>query len=797
MKPFLNLIFVAILGALSAAAADAPSALDEAKPPSGAVRPEAVLFDLGSVRLLDGPFKTALDLNGQYLLSLDADHLLSWFRKNAGLQPKAPVYGGWESLGVAGHSLGHYLSALAQCYAATGDRRFLDRLNYIVDELAECQAKDPTGYLAAIPNGKAIFEGLKQRGGQMEGWVPWYTVHKLMAGLRDAWLLGHNEKAEQVLIGLARWTDSVTKNLSESEKEVMLSMEHGGMPEVLADVSAITGDPAYLAVARRFCHRSVMDPLARGEDRLSGLHANTQIPKMTGAARLYELTGDDYFRRVALNFWNCVVTNRTFAIGGNSDDEHFFPPEQTFRHLSTATAETCNTYNMLKLTEHLFGWEPSARWMDYYERALYNQILASQDPDTGMFTYFVPLKPGQFKLYSTPTNAFWCCVGTGMENHTKYAKAIYAHSDDALWVNLFIPSELSWRAKDLLLIQETRFPEDDTVRLSFKCNQPLRLALNIRAPSWLAGGLVVRVNGAKQTPTVSNGYATITRAWRDGDRVEVRLPMALHTEPLPYASNIVAILDGPIVLAAALGRSGLDSVKAYSDNQIESWYRNLPVPEQPVIICEKGNLLRHISPVSGPPLTFKTRGLVQPNDVTLIPFYRMHHQRYAVYFPAFSPAGWREHQAELRVAEQQRKALDARTVDQVQPGEQQPEVDHAFQGEKTEHGQHRDRSWRDARDGGWFEYRLKVLPDQPLELLCSYWGEDSGARLFDILVDGKVVGTQKLDRNHPDDFFDVTYPLPTELTRGKQQVTVRFQAHPGNFAGGVFGLRVVKPSPHS
>ena len=774
----------------------AGSLLSQAQPSNGVppkIAPKAAAFDLREVQLLEGPFKAAMELNARYLLSLEADRLLSGVRRNAGLQPKAPRYGGWEAQGVAGQSLGHYMTALAQQCRATGDSRFLERLNYVVGELAECQAKDPTGYVAAIPDGKAVFEGMKKRGGRMLGWVPWYTMHKLFQGLRDAYRLTENEQAKAVLIRLTDWTDFVTKDLTEQETEIMLGMEHGGMAETLADVYAITGNPRHLATARRFCHRLVMDPLARGKDRLDGLHANTQIPKITGAARLHELTGEDYFGAVARHFWDFVVTNRSYVIGGNSDSEHFFPPADYPRHLSSATAETCNTYNMLKLTEHLFAWEPEARRMDFYERALYNQILASQDPRTGMFTYFIPMKPGHFKLYSDPTNAFWCCVGTGMENHTKYGEAIYARSADSLWVNLFIPSEVTWREKGLVLRQETTFPESETTRLKFKCANPTKLTLKLRWPAWVQTARV-KVNG--EPLSLAGGercsYIPLDREWRDGDAVEYTLPMSLRTEPLPHSTNVQAVLYGPVVLAAELGNEGMAGLNLYQDNHNQNVFGNLPAPTTPVFVAAEREVLSHLTPVEGKPLTFQSRDLVQPREVPFIPFYRMHHQRYSVYFETFTPAEWTRRQTQLRAEEARKKAFEARILDDVRPGEQQSEVDHAFKGEKSSSGGSSPK-WRDARNGGWFEYQLRVSPGQPAELLVTYWGGDGGNRQFDILVDGQKIATEKLESRRPNEFLEQSYAVPATLTRDKSRITVRFQGLPGNMAGGIFGLRLLRP----
>ncbi len=379
---------------------------------------EAQPFPLSDVRLLDSPFKQAMERDEAYLLSLDPNRLLSGFRKEAGLTPKAPTYGGWESQGIAGHTLGHYLSACSLMYQSTGDARFANRVRYIVSELAECQKANGNGYVAAIPNGKVIFSGIQQ--GNIKsadfslngGWVPWYTLHKEFAGLIDAYQLCTNTQALEVVTDLANWAEATTKNLTDEQWQRMLVCEQGGMNESLANLYAITGNTNYLALAKKFYHVAVMEPLARGEDTLNGLHSNMQIPKVIGAARIYELTGDTHFADIANFFWADVAQNRSYVIGGNGDNEHFFPTNQFSRHLSAAAAETCCTYNMLKLTRHLFEWHPSAVAMDFYERALYNDILASQDPETGMFVYLMSLNPGGFKTYSTPEDSFWCCVPT-------------------------------------------------------------------------------------------------------------------------------------------------------------------------------------------------------------------------------------------------------------------------------------------------------------------------------------------------------------------------------------------------
>ncbi|MGH8023614.1 MAG: beta-L-arabinofuranosidase domain-containing protein, partial [Limisphaerales bacterium] len=421
---------------------------------------QARQFAPDQVRLLDGPFKAAMNRDGKYLLSLDPDRLLSGFRSQAGLKPKAREYGGWETSKLAGHTLGHYLSACSRMYQDTGDQQFLDRVNYIVSQLAQCQQANGNGYIAAIPDGKQVF-GDVARGiintegfGLNGGWSPWYTIHKELAGLIDANRFCDNAQALQVATNLANWVYDTTKNLSTEQWQHMLVCEYGGMNEALANLYGLTGDRRFLDLAEKFYDNAVLAPLAAGQDDLTGKHDNTQVPKIIGAARLYEMTGQPRYADLARFYWRRVALHRSYVIGGSGDFEGFFPTNEWASHLNAATCETCCTYNILKLTLHLFEWSPSAAGMDFYERALYNDILASQDPRTGMFVYLMSLQPGGFKTYSTPTHSFWCCVGTGMENHAKYGDSIYFHSDDSLFVNLFIPSELSWPEKHLHLRQE-------------------------------------------------------------------------------------------------------------------------------------------------------------------------------------------------------------------------------------------------------------------------------------------------------------------------------------------------------
>ncbi len=597
-------------------------------------------FDLKQVRLLPGIFKENMERDQAYLLQLEPDRFLHMFRITAGLPSAAEPYGGWENPDgeLRGHTLGHYLSGCALMYASTGDERLKDRVDYMVAELAKCQEAMPAqgynaGFLSAYP--EEFFDRVDRR---ESVWAPYYTLHKILAGLLDAYQHCGNQQALDVLEKLAGWLQFRTERLSLEEMQIALLNEPGGMNEALANLYGVTGKPEHLNLSLTFNDSVVLDPLARREDLLDRLHANTQIPKAIGAARQFELTGENRYQEIARFFWERVALYRSFAIGGHSDDELFFPISRFSQHLSSVTAETCNTYNMLKLTRHLFSWEPSALTMDFYERGLFNHILGSQDPKSGMMLYFASLRPGHVKVYNSPTNSFWCCTGTGMENHAKYGDTIYFHDDDSLFVNLFIASELTWDEKGLTLRQETTFPEADTTRLTLHCAQPTRLILKIRYPSW-AQGLSITVNGKQEAVQATAGsYVSIERVWQDGDTVDVRLPMSLHLEALPAAPNMSAVLYGPVVLAGALGTRDMPDVYNKDYHTRTALINRLPAPPVPVLVGTPDDVLATIQPVPDNPLTFRTNGIGSPQDVELIPFYRTHHQRYTVYWQLVNEA---------------------------------------------------------------------------------------------------------------------------------------------------------------
>ncbi len=714
---------------------------------------------LSQVRLLPGPFQQRQEMHVRYLLMVEPDRLLAGFREQAGLPARAKRYGGWEAMGIHGHSLGHYLSAVSLMYAATGNTQLLERVNYIVDELAACQQANGDGYVFTVP--KKVYEDIRAGKIKASGfslndiWVPNYTLHKVLAGLRDAHRYAGNQKALDVARRLADWLDGVLRGLTDAQIQEMLKCEHGGMNEVLADLGRVDMAEKY------FYHRAVLDPLTRGEDKLNGLHGNTQIPKVIGLARLYELTGNSSYRLAAESFWDNVVHRRSYCIGGHGESEHFFPPEKFPEKLTPHTAETCNTYNMLKLTGHLFAWQPKDEYMDFVERALINHILANIGQQPGEFGYFLSLAPVGLKVFSTPFDSWWCCVGTGLENPARYGELIYFAGKNTLYVNLFIASEVNWNG--VTLRQETRFPEDDKVRFTVLCKKPVRFTLKLRQPAWC-----------------EKIQTTYERTWKNGDTIEVRLPMRLRFEPLPHSDGkIVAAMYGPMVLAGLV--PGPPAKERYRDH-LKAPGKLDAVP--PVLV---GDALKP----TGRFAEFRSEGAVKPDDLTFVPLYRVYEEPYAVYFPRMTAAEWERREAELRAEKEQRARLEAATVDTVQPGFQQSEVEHALRSENSQTGDYRDRKWRDARDG-WFSYEMAVDPEQPMTLVVTYWGGETQERNFDILVDGEKIAAQKLRMNKPGEFFDERYPIPPALTKGKSKVTVRFQAQPGSLAGGVFGLRTMR-----
>jgi len=736
--------------------------------PTAPVRAEP--FPLEEVRLLEGPFRHAMELDQAYLLSLDPERLLYSFRLNAGLPTTAQPYGGWMTPGrvSCAEFVGHYLSASALMYASTGDERLRERANQVVTGFAECQKKLGTGYLHTKPDRFTHY-----------GEAPlglWYQIHKIMAGLMEMNVHCHNKQALDVARKIGDWAKNASDPFTDEQMQKMLEVEHGGINEAFANLYALTGEKEYLQLALRFNHAEVIGPASQRIDNLTGKHANTQIPKFIGAAREYELGGPSELKTAVEFFWQTVAVERSYAIGGDSIAEFFSPKESLSQAIGSDTCETCNTYNMLKLTRHLFCWDPRAEYADFYERALCNHILASQNPSNGMMVYFLPLSSAP-KKFCTPEDDFWCCTGTGVENHAKYGDSIYFHhGTNALFVNLFIASELNWAEAGISLRQETSFPNEGRTRLIFHCANPVQLELNLRHPYWAMSGFEIKVNGQRQVLESRPGsYAVISRQWHEGDSVEINMPFSLRTESFRDNPRRVAVMNGPLVLCAET-RAGVLNESPY-----------------PAVIGQEDRWCAGLRPLPGHPGEFVGPDVLRSpaapgRPLILRPIHLTHGDApYIVYWNALTTAEWQKKLAQDR-------AMTLRTVDRVQPGNEVDERAHALRGEGTSTGT---PGWRHAVDGGWFSWQMGTRPGQPAELRVKYWGGDANGREFDILVDGKFIAAQKLENNRPGELFEEIYPIPQEITQGKSRVTVKFQAHLGKVAGGVFGCALTESNTGS
>lgn len=799
-----------------------------------AAPPVVQTFHPRQVTLLSGPLKDAETVALRYVLSLDVDRLLAPYRREAGLPAKAESYTNWENTGLDGHIGGHYLTSLSLMYAATGNEEVLRRLRYMLDELELCQHRGK-GYIGGVPGSRELWDEI--RAGKIDAgafslnkrWVPLYNIHKPYAGLRDAWLIAGEAKAKAMLIRYADWMLELTTGLTEQQVQDMLRSEHGGLNEVFADVAEITGDKKYLQLARRFSHQRILEPLTRGEDRLNGMHANTQIPKVIGFERIAAISGDTAMHSAARYFWENVVHRRSCAIGGNSVREHFHPVDDYSSMMTSEQGpETCNTYNMMKLSRFLFESEGSERYIDYYERALYNHILSTQHPEKGGFVYFTPMRPGHYRVYSQPSTSMWCCVGSGLENHAKYSELIYARRGDELLVNLFIPSELRWDEKGLTVRQLTAFPEEAATTLELQLVKSRTMTVALRYPSWVAAKLpVVKVNGkavkyswsggdestyyhhaendhaendrAKSDPAncdhqVHGRYLQINRRWRNGDRITLELPMKTTLERLPDGSDYVAVMHGPIVLAAPTGTNDLTGL--FADDSRGGHVaagRMIPLSELPSFVSNNPEPSTLIKPVPGKPLHFTADELIFSPDgrkPELMPFYKLHDARYVIYWPLLSPE---KHEEVL--ARQQQEALRMReeaesTLDYLVCGEQQPESDHFIAFENSEIGVHMNRHWRHA--AGWFSYQLRDPQLRARVVRLTLFGADRN-RSFRVLINGQLVQEITLDGSRGNEFYTLDVPVPAAIRDASGgKLTVRFEAKPGSIAGGIYEVRLMK-----
>ena len=740
---------------------------------------KAAIFDGFDVGLKgDSYFKEQLETGAKYLKYYEPDRMAaSLYINNFPDRSPAEPYGGWESGGLPGHSVGHYLSACVSMYMQTGDEDFRDRALRLIYLIGEAQYDD--GYVGGVAksrmdnvfNNPETFWAGGYNGAYLDGmWAPWYSIHKIYGGLIDAYLYMGEERALEIAENMAKYAKRATDKLSPARMDYMLDGEYGGMNESFAQLYEITGKEDYLILAKRFSHKKVMDPLSRGEDNLSGLHANTQVPKMIGAAKIYQLTGDEYYKNVAENFWKFVVYDRSYATGGHCDKEFF--TEQGTEPRSVESTETCNVYNMLKLTEYLYSVDPKTEYIEFYENALYNHILGSQNP-VGDKTYNIDLTMGGHKKYFEHFKDMTCCEGTGMENPGRFYRMIYSHVDNGIAVNLFIDSELQMKEKGIVLRQTTDFPYSNESTLKFEQASGKNLPLKIRIPAWTKGAQIV-VNGEKlNSQPGEDGYVTITKAWCTGDTVKLTLPMdySLYESREDQEGKIVAFKYGPILLAGE-----------FEGNKV------------PYIVTESRDPKEILTKTDESKLRFEIRDILKPGSksISLKPFFEFVSEKYMVYWNLYTQKQYEESRGPEEIFQDQ---LDSATYDMVQPNDSNSEAAHNLQvNGTTSSGMWQEKGWRDAAGPGSFSYDLEVKPTSVNYLLSVFYGNEygnAGIRTFDILVEGEVIGTYTLDRNRPNDPWEYHYlDIPSRLTDGKTKVTVTYRANEAGYtAGGVFEVR--------
>jgi uncharacterized protein len=686
---------------------------------TSSVTAQMQLFDLNEVRLTEGPFKNAQDVDLKYILEMNPDRLLAPYLIASGIPVKAERYGNWESIGLDGHIAGHYLSALAMMYSSTGNMEVKNRLDYMISELEKCQQKNGNGYVGGIPQGKVFWDRIHS--GDIDGsnfglnntWVPLYNIHKLFAGLTDAYRYTGNGKAKQVLIKLGDWFIELIRPLSDEQIQNILKTEHGGINESFADLYIITKDKKYLEMAEKISHLALLNPLEKKEDNLTGLHANTQIPKVIGFEKIGVLSGNKDWTDAAQFFWENVTQKRSVAFGGNSFAEHFNPTEDFSGMLkSNQGPETCNSYNMERLSKELFLDKNQVSYLDFYERTLYNHILSSQHPEKGGFVYFTPIRPNHYRVYSQPETSMWCCVGSGLENHAKYGELIYSHTNNDVFVNLFIPSTLEWKEKDIYIEQSTKFPYQNSTELVLKLKKSNTFSMNIRCTEW-AQDFEISINGKIQKIDAKpSSYLALNRKWKSGDKITVTFKTSTHLESLPDGSNWSAFVNGPIVLAAKTSNKDLDGLFA-DDSRMGhvASGKYYPLDQAYEMIGDKANYIAKLKEEGN--LHFRL------DSLELQPFFEIHDTRYQMYFQNYTKEQYQEKHALLKQQEIEAMALETRTIDKISCGEQQSEVDHRYKGEKSDSGYDDTKAWRSTRSYISYQLLNKNKAGKYLDISCT------------------------------------------------------------------------------
>ena len=765
-------------------------------------------FPLGDITLLDGPLKHARDLNVKVLLKYDCDRMLAPYRKEAGLQPRKPSYPNWD--GLDGHVGGHYLSALA-INAATGNEECRKRMEYMISELqlvldANNQRHEAWchNYIGGVPNSAKMWTAFSKGdfGPYFGTWAPFYNIHKMYAGLRDAWLYCGNEQAKNLFLKFCDWAVDITRDLNDEQMERMLGNEHGGMNEVLADAYAITGEQKYMDCARRFSHKMLLVPLENGKDCLDNMHANTQIPKVIGYQRIAELAHDVQYHNASEYFWEIVTRQRSLALGGNSRREHFPTKENCIDYINDIDGpESCNTYNMLKLTEDLNRVKPNGMYGDFYETAMFNHILSAQHPQHGGYVYFTPARPRHYRNYSAPNKAMWCCVGTGMEDHGKYGQFVWTHDkgvkaeNDALYVNLFVASELNWKDRKMVIRQQTAFPYAETSVVEVAKGKGTFI-LKVRKPSW-CDDFTVKGVGFDADSYEENGFVCIKRKWKKGDQVKISMPMHAYIKPMVNVPQYVAIMYGPIMLGMKTGNEDMRSLIA-DDSRFGQYAggKKLALDKAPILLPKHlDDIAKDLKPIPGKPLHFKlATHMENAIEGELQPFFEIHDSRYMMYWLALGENDYKAYMQKLADEEKARQALEARTVDKVNPGEQQPETDHRMETDNSDKGNTEGVFFRDAKDGHYFSYLMQTKGETDLSLQLKFWGQDEWRTSeFDIYIDDRLLtSVNNSHRWRTTQFKTVDYAIPSELVKGKKEVRVKFVAHKGKQVGQIYGVRLVK-----
>ena len=802
--------------------ADAEPAPAVAAPKPNA-RLRATPVPLDRVRLTGGPLKHAQDITATYLLSLDPDRMLAFYRERAGLPKKAEGYTGWDGGGrnLTGHIAGHHLSGVSYMYQATGDARFKQRADYIVRELDEVQRKNGDGYAGALEGLREAFAKvskgeIKSGGFDLNGlWSPWYTLHKTFAGLRDAYRYTGNALALKVETGFATWAEGVLAPLTDAQVQQMLLTEHGGMNEVLSDLSADTGDERWMKLSRRFEHHAFTLPLKRHQDNLSGKHGNCQIPKLIGSTSRYINTGDTDDLTAATFFYDRVVRHHSYASGGHGLNEYFGPPDVLSTRVDGRAAETCNVYNMIKLSRLLFAIRPDAAYADFHERALFNHILASIDPTDARTSYMVPVGHNEQQEYQDLQRDFTCCVGTGMESHALHGLGVYFESADAVYVNLFVPSTAQTQVHKAQLTMESSFPDGDSATITIALPSPATFTVNVRRPTWAGDGFRIAVNGenvaqpalaslsdavaggraggiGNEADLASSTYVSLTRAWKSGDVISVTLPKALRLEPTPDNPKVTAIMWGPLALAADMGpRGGRTPENATVTPRIEV----------PALVSASRAPSEFVTPGSTPGdftiasgVTRKVSDKSSAPSMSLAPFYRTHRKRYSLYYDLYSPAEFDAHIASLNAAKEAATAMAARTVGGVTVGDAASEKDRNYQSDTKDRAVARTER-RTSRGGtGWFSYDLPADASAPMYVVLTHFTEPglpAPTGSFEIIVDGTVIGHYSPSAT-ASGFFDQAYEIPQTLTTGKDHITVKVQSIGNGRIVPIFSMKTVR-----